>query len=82
MAKLKTIQPPIPQKITYYASVTTPSYSLLRMYSRVLRKWFFGASRLEDWVSLVWRLEWMSSIRPLRYFVVTCVFANNGKGEG
>jgi hypothetical protein len=54
------------------ASVTTPSYSLDLIYSSVLRKCFFGFSRLAEFGSPpVCRFEWMSSIRPLRYFVVT-----------
>jgi hypothetical protein len=43
------------------------------MYSRVRWKCLLGWSMVADsW--LVWRLEWMSSMRPLRYFVVTYFF--------
>jgi hypothetical protein len=55
------------------ASVTTPSYSLFLMYSNVRKKCRFGFSRaagLPSW--LVERFEWMSSISPFKYFVVTC----------
>jgi hypothetical protein len=58
----------------YYdlGSVTTPSYSLDLIYSSVRRKCFLGFSRLAAFGSWpVCKFEWMSSIRPFRYFVVT-----------
>lgn len=59
----------------YCRSVTTPSYSRDLMYSSVRSKWRLGPSRLGlGSSSLVWRLEWMSSISPLRYLVVTVSF--------
>jgi hypothetical protein len=55
----------------FAAVVTTPSYSLDAMYSNVRWKCRLGWSMVADsW--FVWRLEWMSSMRPFRYFVVTC----------
>lgn len=57
------------------ASVTTPSYSLDRIYSNVRSKWRFGPSRLGFGPSsLVCRLLWMSSMSPLIYLVVTVSF--------
>ena len=52
--------------------MTTPSYSLDEMYAIVRSKCFFGLSS-DGCASLEFRFEWMSSIRPLRYFVVTFV---------
>lgn len=54
----------------HFGLVSTPSYSLLLMYSSVRWKCLRGDSRL-DVFSLVLRFEWISSIRPLMYFVVT-----------
>ena len=61
---------------TYLASVTTPSYSLLLIYANVLKKCLLGFSKLAGLASVlvVLRLEWMSSISPFRYFVVTVSF--------
>ena len=63
-----------PMELLLYlaAVVTTPSYSLDAMYSIVRKKCRLGISIVADsW--LVCRLEWMSSIRPLRYLVVILV---------
>ncbi len=54
-----------------------PSYSLLRIISSVCRKCFLLASTDAESCWLPARFEWMSSINPLRYFVVTCA-----RGEG
>lgn len=54
-----------------FACVTTPSYSLLAICSSVRWKCRFGAS-MAGVDSVVLALEWMSSMRPLMYFVVTC----------
>lgn len=54
----------------FAAVITTPSYSLEAMYSRVRSKCLLGPSIVAaSW--LVWRLEWMSSMRPLMYLIVT-----------
>jgi hypothetical protein len=42
------------------------------MSSNVCMKCFLLTSMLAESCWLVARLEWMSSMRPLRYFVVTC----------
>jgi len=63
----------IPAKLSaYFASRTTPSNSLDAIYSKVRSKCFLGVSVVE--FSLFARLEWISSIRPLRYFTVTASF--------
>jgi hypothetical protein len=49
-----------------------PSYSLLLIISSVWKKCFLLASTDAESCWLPARLEWMSSISPLRYFVVTC----------
>jgi hypothetical protein len=51
---------------------TMPSYSLLRIMSSVCIKCFLLASTDAESCWLPARLEWMSSMRPLRYLVVTC----------
>jgi hypothetical protein len=48
-----------------------PSYSLLLINSRVCMKCFLLASTDVDSCWFPAKLEWMSSINPLRYLVVT-----------
>ncbi len=59
--------------IEYHLGVsTTPSYTLLRIISSVCRKCFLLASIGVESCWVPAKLEWISSINPLRYFVVTC----------
>lgn len=57
--------------VIYFGRVSTPSYSLLAIYSSVRWKCFLGFSSA-DAFSVVLRLLWINSMRPFRYFVVTC----------
>ena len=68
------VQAMVPASLTlvaYLAVRTMPSYSLLLIISRVWRKCFLLASTEAESCELPARLEWMSSIRPFRYLVVT-----------
>ena len=69
--------PSLSHPISYFAAdVTTPSKSLDVIYSIVFWKWRLGMSIVADsW--FVWRFEWISSMRPFRYFVVTCIEIND-----
>ena len=68
----EALGPPIEH---HFAVVTTPSYSLSLIYASVRSKWRFGFSKVADsW--LLWIFEWMSSIRPFRYLVVTCTHSH------
>lgn len=58
--------------LTAYLGVSTmPSYSLLLIISKVCIKCFRLASTEAESCWLPARLECISSMRPLRYFVVT-----------
>ena len=61
-----------PQSTPHLGVKTIPSYSLLRIISMVCRKCFLLASTDAESCWFPARLEWMSSISPLRYLVVTC----------
>lgn len=74
--KERDLKPPLPLRYLlhfhYYvaAAVTTPSYSRDAIYSSVRWKCRFGISIVADsWFDC--RFEWMSSMRPLRYLIVT-----------
>lgn len=54
-----------------------PSYCLLRMLSRVRWKCFLLASMEADSCWFPLRLEWMSSMRPLMYLVVTWIVSKH-----
>lgn len=55
----------------YFGVRTTPSYSLLLMISSVWKKCFLLFSIDAESCWLPARFEWISSISPFRYFVVT-----------
>ena len=62
---------PLSPALSHFGVSTMPSYSLLRMISSVCKKCFRLASTEAESCWLPARLEWMSSMRPLRYLVVT-----------
>lgn len=69
---LVTLLAPVQIKPGRYLGVSTmPSYSLLWIISSVCMKCFLLASTDAESCWLPARLEWMSSMRPLRYLVVT-----------
>lgn len=57
-----------------FGLTSTPSYSLASMYCSVLSKCFLGLSSPLTF-SVVLRLLWISSIKPLMYLVVTASFS-------
>jgi hypothetical protein len=57
-----------------FGLTSTPSYSLASIYCSVLSKCFRGLSSPLTF-SVVLRLLWISSIRPLMYLVVTASFS-------
>jgi len=73
-----TTTPTTPSKVSLnhepLGLTSTPSYSLASIYCSVLSKCFRGLSRPLTF-SVVLRLLWISSIRPLMYFVVTASFS-------
>jgi hypothetical protein len=57
--------------LVYFGMRTIPSYSLLLISSNVCWKWRLLLSTEADSSWLPARFEWISSMRPLRYLVVT-----------
>jgi hypothetical protein len=57
-----------------FGLTSTPSYSLASIYCSVLSKCFLGLSSPLTF-SVVLRLLWISSIKPLMYLVVTASFS-------
>ena len=66
--------PPLPIHNDYFALVSTPSYSLTRIYPNVLSKCRLGFSNPATF-SPVPKLLWINSMRPFRYLVVTASFS-------